>query len=498
VRRAIVVVIVLLGSVFGGGVAALWHARCLPSAHALPGTFVGDQLPPSEEPLGDWLETRRVRLLERSAYLRLPDDTVELRFGDLGLELDVAETLARVLEHSLGGGFWQRLRRAWSARAGNERVELAWTLDEQKARSVLERWAPVVAREPRDARLDLRGHRRVDDVPGRRMDVGGTLEELLRGPHEDGRLFEVRTLEIPAQVRSDDLADIDVSKVLSSYETSFHGRAGARAINIARAAAYLNGTVLQPGQTISFNAVVGPRTVARGFTPAPVIVQDELDEAVGGGVCQVASTLHAAAVYGLLDIVRRRSHSRPSGYAPLGLDATVVENEVDLRLRNPYPETLIVQAFLTGKETVRVELLGRSPRGKVVHSYSVDKVTDFSRRVYVKPWLQRGEFVRKQKGIRGYDVTSFVSVRDGDRKVRGRSYKSKYYPVPEVYWIAPDEPLEALPALPEGGSGIELQDEDGTAAAPVSGRPDALGSEGSHRHAREAADPPPDPYERQR
>jgi vancomycin resistance protein YoaR len=498
VRRAVLAVIVLLGAVVGGAVAALWHARWFPTAHALPGTLVGEQVPPPETPLGDWLEARRIRLCERTAYLRLPDDTVEVRFGDLGLEIDVANTLARVLDHSLGGGLWHRLRRALSARAGNERVELAWMLDEQKARSVLERWTPLVAREPRDARLDLRAHRRVDDVPGRRLDIDRTVEELLRGPHEDGRLFEVRTLEIPAQVQSDDLADIDVSKVLSSYETSFRGRAGARAINIARAAEYLNGTVLQSGQTISFNAVVGPRTVERGFTPAPVIVQDELDEAVGGGVCQVASTLHAAAVYGLLDIVRRRSHSRPSGYAPLGLDATVVENEVDLRIRNPYPETLIIQALLPGSEIVRVELLGRSPEGKVIHSYSVDKVTDFSRRVYVKPWLKRGEFVRKQKGIRGYDVTSYVSVRLGDQRKRGRSYKSKYYPVPEVYWIAPDEPLEALPALPEGGSGVEIGDEDETSATPSSTGSDALDADRSSGRTPKLFDPPPDPYENQR
>ncbi|MBN1610504.1 MAG: VanW family protein [Polyangiaceae bacterium] len=495
-RRAILAVTVLLGAVVGGAVAALWHARCFPSAHALPGTLVGERLPPSAKPLGDWLETRRLRLLDRTAYLRLPDDTVEVRFGDLGLELDVADTLARVLEHSLGGSFWQRLRRALSARAGNEDVELTWTLDEQKARSVLERWVPSVAREPEDARLDLRAHRRVDDVPGRRMDIDRTIEELLRGPHQDARLFEVRTLEIPARVQSDDLADIDVSKVLSSYETSFRGRAGARAINIASAAAYLNGTVLQPGQTISFNAVVGPRTVERGFTPAPVIVQDELEQAVGGGVCQVASTLHAAAVYGLLDIVRRRSHSRPSGYAPLGLDATVVENEVDLRIRNPYPQTLIVQAFLPGNEILRVELLGRSPEGKVVHNYTVDKVTDFSRRVYVKPWLKRGDFVRKQKGIRGYDVTSFVSVRDGDRRTRARSYKSKYYPVPEVYWIAPDEPLDALPALPEGGSGVQVQDEDGTPATPDSTGSGASDSDRSPWRSQTPVDPPPDPYEK--
>lgn len=486
---------VFVAAVAGGSAAALWHATWLPSAQSLPGTLIGDQLPPPGKPLGDWLERRRQHLLDRLAYLRLPEDTVEVRFGDLGLELDVAESLARVFEHSLTGGFGQRIRRAVSARAGNERVELCWTLDEQKARRTFERLAPSIEREPENARLDLRAHRRVEDVPGRRLDVAGTLEELLGGPREEATVFEVRTFEIPAQVQSNSLADIDVSEILSSYETSFRGRAGARAVNIAAAAGYLNGTVLKPGQMVSFDAVVGPRTVARGFTPAPVIVQDELEEAVGGGVCQVATTLHAAAVYGLLDIVRRRSHSRPSGYAPLGLDATVVENEVDLRIRNPYPETLIVQAFLPGNETVRVELLGRRPPGKVVHSYGVEKTTEFPRRVYVKPWLKRGEFVRKQKGIKGYDVVSYVSVRGADPEVRGRSYKSKYYPVPEVYWIAPDEPLESLPELPEGGSGVELKsDEDQGVDRTGSEAADTDVRSGRHR----GIDPLPDPYEGQR
>jgi len=487
-----------IAAVIGGGSAALWHVRWLPSAHALPGTFVGEQLPPVDRPLGSWLEARRQRLLERTAYLRLPEDTVEVRFGDLGLEVDVPETLARVLDHALSGSFWQRLQRALSARAGREHVPLVWTLDEDKTRRTLERLAPLVDREPQNARLDLRAHRRVDDVPGRRLDIVGTIDEVSHGPRDDAVLFVLRTVDIPAHVQSSSLANIDVSKILSSYETSFHGRAGARAVNIATATGYLNGTVLRPGQIVSFNAVVGARTLQRGFTQAPVIVQDELDEAVGGGVCQVATTLHAAAVYGLLDIVRRRSHSRPSGYAPLGLDATVVEDEVDLRIRNPYRETLIIQAFLPGNEKVRVEILGKSPPGKVVHSYSVDKTSEFARRVYVKPWLKRGEHVRKQKGIRGYDVTSYVSVRGADPPIHGRSYKSKYYPVPEVYWIGPGEPLDALPELPESASGVELQNDDGVAEDAEPTHSDAEGPDGSPFRRHTTTDPPPDPYERQR
>ena len=98
-----------------------------------------------------------------------------------------------------------------------------------------------------------------------------------------------------------------MSLVLSSFETDFSHKPRSRIPNIRVAAGYLNGVIVAPGQIFSFNHVVGPRTEERGFRNAPVIVQDELEPGLGGGVCQVASTLFAAAMLGGLEIVERRS-----------------------------------------------------------------------------------------------------------------------------------------------------------------------------------------------
>src|SRR5690606_221451 len=127
--------------------------------------------------------------------------------------------------------------------------------------------------------------------------------------------------------------------------------------------------------------------IDRGFGWAPVILDGELEPGVGGGICQVASTLHAAAVHALLEVVERRSHSRPSGYVSLGLDATVIYGEQDLVIKNPYPAPLIVHAFLPTPTKLRIELLGRDAPGKVSHSYGVMRTHDFFRRVWTKPWL---------------------------------------------------------------------------------------------------------------
>src|SRR5690606_37169269 len=157
------------------------------------------------------------------------------------------------------------------------------------------------------------------------------------------------------------------------------------------------------------NEQVGARTLERGFTWAPVILDDELTPGVGGGTCQVASTLHAAAVYGALDIVDRRSHSRPSGYAPLGLDATVVWGQVDLKIRTAAHTALVVHAFIPPPGFLRVEVLGRAPR-QVDYSYAISRAADLYRRVTTKPWLKDGRRTMRQPGRKGYDVVSMVKI----------------------------------------------------------------------------------------
>jgi VanW like protein len=194
----------------------------------------------------------------------------------------------------------------------------------------------------------------------------------------------------------------------------------------------------------------------RGFVEAPVIIQDEMEKDVGGGVCQVATTLHAAAVHGLLEIVRRRSHSRPSGYAPLGLDATVIDREVDLRIKNPYETPLMIHAFLPSRYAIRVELLGLDPPARVEHRYAVIETQDFHRRVYTKTELGPDTVKLKQKGILGYDIVSVVDISYPDGRTDRKRYKSKYWPVPEVFWVGPHVDPSALPPLPERATHVVI------------------------------------------
>jgi hypothetical protein len=164
--------------------------------------------------------------------------------------------------------------------------------------------------------------------------------------------------------------------------------------------------------------------------------------------------------------VRRRSHSRPSGYAQLGLDATVIYGEVDLEVRNPYETPLIIHAFVPQDRVLKVEFLGREPPGRVEYAYGVEETYDFYRRVTTKSWLPAERRIRKQRGIRGYDIVSVVRFRKPDGSVQVRSYKSSYRPTPEVYWVGPGYHLDDLPALPEGATHVEIDGEQVAGVEP--------------------------------
>jgi vancomycin resistance protein YoaR len=406
-----------------------------------------------------FLEALAPAIAEREAFLDAPEAVEPARFADLGIGLDVDATLVSLLGVVPRPSLKQRLLSLFRPEPEPPVVPVSFALDPERARAWLSSLASVMRRDPVNARLDLRGHRRVEEAVGRELDVGRTLDGIERGERRDLARFELAFVSLEPGVKSAELERVDVAQVLSSYETDFSKKPRSRVPNIATAARYLNGVVIAPGEVMSFNRVVGPRTEERGFRNAPVIVADELEPGLGGGVCQVATTLFAASMLGGLEIVERRSHSRPSGYAPLGLDATVIYPEVDLRLRNPYETPVMIHAFLPNARVIRIELLGRAPAGKVEHYFASQTPEQFTRRVVVKTELSPGTIDKRQKGNLGYDgVSTLLTVLpDGTR--RARTYTSKYYPVPEVYWIGTGVDPSALPPLPEGAKGVEVATE---------------------------------------
>ena len=214
----------------------------------------------------------------------------------------------------------------------------------------------------------------------------------------------------------------DFSETLGEASTTFRtrGRYVGRAINVELAAKLLDGVTLAPGEELSFDAVVGERTAERGFRMAPVLANGELRRGLGGGVCQVASTLHLASLRAGLEVLEHRTHSQPSAYLDPGLDARIAWGTQDYRVRNPHPVPVRVRAQAEGGRLV-VVAQGAEARAHEVHTELVRELPA-GEQVVVDETLAPGEERVEREGRDGLVVRVVRVDPEGRRSVTLHRY----------------------------------------------------------------------------
>lgn len=157
--------------------------------------------------------------------------------------------------------------------------------------------------------------------------------------------FGTVNLEYRAVKRQTSVAQVRQNTVLlGSFSTNYDNSNINRASNIRLAAAKLNGTVLGAGESLSFNDIVGARLPERGFLPAKIIENGEYTDGVGGGVCQVSTTLYNAALLSGMTVTEFHPHSLPVGYVDPSRDAMVSGSSCDLKFKNPSEFPVYIRA----------------------------------------------------------------------------------------------------------------------------------------------------------
>ncbi|HEX2045255.1 MAG TPA: VanW family protein [Gaiellaceae bacterium] len=201
--------------------------------------------------------------------------------------------------------------------------------------------------------------------PGRELDAAATGEGLLAAALRGGKRSAPLVIATePPPLTTAEARKLGIERQLSSYTTLYSGTAD-RIQNLQRATALLDGARIAPGATFSFNERVGPRTEERGFRPAPVIMNGEYEEGIGGGVSQVATTVFNAAWEAGVKITARTAHALYIDRYPLGRDATVNYPDIDLRFLNDTGRWLVLAADYDESGIV-VRLLGSGPERRVV------------------------------------------------------------------------------------------------------------------------------------
>lgn len=179
-----------------------------------------------------------------------------------------------------------------------------------------------------------------------------------------------QVMEFPFTITSPKLFAKELSSVLfrdtlSSY-TSYQASNSSRAENMQIACKAINGTVLLPGEVFSFNGVVGERTAAKGYNPAPTYEGGKTVMTYGGGICQPSSTIYYCALLADMEIVERDCHSYPSVYVPWGMDATVYWGSLDFKFRNNTEYPLRIDASADSRGNVSIALIGTDTKDHYV------------------------------------------------------------------------------------------------------------------------------------
>ena len=184
-----------------------------------------------------------------------------------------------------------------------------------------------------------------------------------------------------------------------------HGANEKRNANLVLACKALNGVVLQPGETISYNATLGQRTEEAGYQKAPAYSGTALVDSLGGGICQVSSTLYLSSLYAELETVDRVSHGYPSTYMPIGLDATVSWGAPDLKLKNnkDFPIKLVAEV---SDGFVRVWIMGTETRDYYVRMAFGSSTDGYARSYYCRYDNQTHELISREDAA----LSSYLSV----------------------------------------------------------------------------------------
>jgi len=347
-----------------------------------------------------------------------------------------------------------RLARLLAFRPSGHRYVV--TFDPERSGNVLRRFVDPWRKRARNAQFDT-SHAVVRVIPSRDgidIDDHAVADALAAAAYSSVD----RTADLSLHARSAELTTekaqaLGIRRRLTTFTTDMGPSSSNRIHNVHLMADFIDGTIIESGQVFSFNEVVGPRTAERGFLEGQMIVGGLVLPAIGGGVCQTATTLFNNAFEAGLPILERHNHNLYLSHYPLGRDATVSWGGPDLRFGNDLSHAILIKTSYTNS-TLTFSFYG-TPQGRRVVS-SVGNETNFkapTTSYAVDPAAPPGSLrVESGSGRSGFDITVERTVYERGRLLRRSTFPSRYIPEGPTYIYGPGRtppgPYFVLPSSP--------------------------------------------------
>ncbi|QYR22128.1 VanW family protein [Paenibacillus sp. sptzw28] len=382
--------------------------------------------------------------------------------GELGLTVDTTGA-AYALSGLREGSVWERAKYRWEF-PQKLVIQVRWN-KEVFAAKVRGQWGWIDADNPTNAVRSITADDKVvyqPHVDAFRLDLdklfakaqqmveasipeewGGAVgaPDSSTGGAGNGITLPLALRVVHPDVTLEQLKNEGIERKITSFTTDFSTSGAGRAYNVSMTARTLNDWDLAPGEVFDYRKVISLTRQKYGYRQAPVILNGELVPGIGGGICQVSSTLYNAALLAGLNIVERRNHSLPVSYMPKGQDATFAEGAINFRFKNTTGKHLIIRTVTSGGK-LTIKLFGTMPRDV---SYRIEsktvKVIDPPVKEVPSSAVPAGGRLLLTTGKPGYIVETYRTMTKGGKTIsRERLSRDTYKAQPSVYGVGPGRP----------------------------------------------------------
>lgn len=321
----------------------------------------------NEEEAKNFIEDKYKEEQERKIKIDLGKAVLEVKYGDISSEKESLESIFASIEPYISSNVVKRFE--YKESLEKEAIDLNVDLkaDKESFKKLVEEKYPELASasEAIDAKIERVGDKFVitKEKDVQTIDLDETfslLEDKLKESLSDIDIVAAITTK-EAKIKEKDLESI--KDILGTYTTNFGSSAAARANNIAVGAAKINGSVLMPGETLSGYELMHPFTIANGYKTAGAYSNGQVIDSVGGGVCQIATTLYNASLRAEIGIKQRNNHSMTVSYVPASSDAAIAGTVKDLKITNTYDTPIYVEAFVNNRN-LTFNIWGKETRAK--------------------------------------------------------------------------------------------------------------------------------------
>ena len=293
-------------------------------------------------------------LKNRKISIQADDKSVSVTLGELGYSYKLNDAIEQALNLGKSGNLIKRYKDIKDVAHEGVTFPLEFKLDENSVRKFVTSNADLFNVEPVNASVYRKNGKMIytDHVPGKKVDVEATalsIIDTISNSWDRNDIAVNAYLEdvIPTYTR--DVVE-KCNTILGSFTTEYADSSEGRAANLANGARLINNTVVYPGEVFSAYEHLAPFTKKNGYYVAGAYSNGKVIDSVGGGACQVTTTLYNAVLYAELEVVQRHEHSMTISYVDLSRDAAIAGTYKDFKFKNNTDVPILIEAYTKGRK----------------------------------------------------------------------------------------------------------------------------------------------------